>query len=67
MNQVKLHNKLKVLRAERNLTQQELAIMVGVTRKTINVIEAGNYAPSIVLALSLAKALGTSVEELFHI
>lgn len=58
---------LKVQRAMRDLTQADLADMVGVTRKSINAIEAGRMVPSTVLALKLARALGTSVEELFRL
>jgi putative transcriptional regulator len=61
---ITLRNHLKVYRAKHNLTQQELAGRVGVTRKTINVIEAGNYSPSVALALNLAKSSdrgGTSI------
>ena len=47
------------------LTQQELANMVGVSRQTIVSIERGDYAPSVKLALLLAQKLGTKVEELF--
>ena len=49
------------------MTQQELAERVGVTRQTIHAIEKGNYNPSVELALRLAKAFGTSVERLFEL
>jgi len=62
-----LANTLKVQRAKKDLTQEQLAQMVGVTRKTINTVENGKYVPSTYLALKLAKALGVSVEELFQI
>ena len=58
---------LKVQRAMRDLTQADLADMVGVTRKSINAIEAGRMVPSTILALKLARVLGTSVEELFRL
>ena len=61
----RLDNKLKDRRAELGLTQAELAEMVGVTRKTVNTIENRVFAPSAVLAIKLAQALGLSVEELF--
>jgi putative transcriptional regulator len=48
-------------------TQEELAIRVNVTRKTINTVEKGKYVPSTYLALKLAKAFETSVEELFQL
>lgn len=50
-----------------DMTQQELADRVGVTRQTILSIEKGNYNPSVELALALARALGTTVEELFEL
>lgn len=62
-----LSNSLKVHRAMKDLTQEELAEMVSVTRKTINTIENRKYIPSTYLALKLAQALDTSVEELFQI
>jgi len=62
-----LSNRLKVLRAERDLTQEELARRVRVTRKTINTVERGVFVPSTVLALKLARELGVSVEEIFHL
>ncbi len=62
-----LSNRLKVLRAERDLTQEELARRVRVTRKTINTVERGVFVPSTVLALKLARELGVPVEEIFHL
>jgi putative transcriptional regulator len=62
-----LSNSLKVHRAMKDLTQEELAEMVAVTRKTINTIENRRYIPSTYLALKLAQALETSVEDLFQI
>lgn len=63
----RIYNSVYEYRAEKGLTQEELAERVGVTRQTIIAIEKGNYAPSIVLALKLAKVLKISVEELFKI
>ena len=60
-------NRLKVARAEKNLSQEELAGIAGVTRQTISSIETGQYCPSAKLALILAKRLGKRVEELFYI
>lgn len=57
--------KLKVQRVARGLTQEELAQTVGVTRQTILAIEKGNYAPSVHLALRIAKTLGCTVEDIF--
>ena len=61
----RLENRLREERARRNLTQAQLAELVGVSRKTINTVENGVFVPSTVLALRLAKALGTTVEALF--
>ncbi len=62
-----LCNRLRELRAERELTQAALAEMVGVSRKTINTIENGVFIPSTLLALKLARALGLPVEALFSL
>ena len=62
-----LTNRLREERARRNLTQAELATMVDVSRKTINTVENGVFIPSTVLALRLARALKTTVEELFQL
>lgn len=61
-------NHLRRLRfAAGELTQQQLAERIGVTRQTILAIEKGNYNPSVELALRLARALGTTVEALFEV
>ena len=62
-----LRNRLKVARAEKNLSQDELARLVGVTRQTIGSVETGQYCPSARLALTLALKLGKKVEELFYL
>lgn len=62
-----LRNRLRELRAERELTQAALAEMVEVSRKTINTIENGVFVPSTLLALKLAQALGLAVEEIFSL
>jgi putative transcriptional regulator len=62
-----LKNVLREERTRRNLTQAELAELVGVSRKTINTVENGVFIPSTVLALRMARALGTSVECLFQL
>ena len=62
-----LENRLREERARRELTQAQLAELVGVSRKTINTVENGIFIPSTVLALRLAKALGTTVEKLFQL
>ena len=67
MEEKLLANTLKVQRAKKDLTQEQLAQLVGVTRKTINTVENGKYVPSTYLALKLAKVLGAPVEELFRL
>jgi putative transcriptional regulator len=62
-----LQNRLREIRGEQGLTQEQLADRIGVTRKTINTVERGVFLPSTVLALKLARALGTSVEQLFSL
>lgn len=63
----RLGNRLRALRTELGLTQAGLAEQVGVTRKTINTVENGVFIPSTVLALKLARALGSPVETIFSI
>jgi putative transcriptional regulator len=60
-----LYNRLPELRARYRLTQQDLAQRVGVTRQTIIAIEKGQYNPSTMLALKLARVLQVPVEQLF--
>ena len=62
-----MKNRLKVLRAENNLTQEQLAQSVGVSRQAINAIETGKYDPSLPLAIKLGKLFGKPVEEMFLI
>jgi putative transcriptional regulator len=62
-----LGNRLRVARAERRLSQAELADLVRVTRQTISAIETGLYCPSALLAFLLARELGKRVDELFFI
>lgn len=57
--------KLKSARAALDLSQQELADRVGVSRQTINAIEKGDYNPTIKLCLSICKVLGKTLDELF--
>lgn len=59
-------NRLKVARAEKGLSQEELANRAGVTRQTISSIETGQYCPSAKLALLLAKTLGKRFEDVFY-
>jgi putative transcriptional regulator len=65
MENQELSNQIKVQRAMKNITQEELAAQIGVTRKTINTIETGKFVPSTILAIKLARYFGISVEELF--
>jgi putative transcriptional regulator len=62
-----LRNRLKVQRAMRDLTQADLAELAGVTRRSVNAIEAGRMVPSVLLALRLARALGVTVDSLFSL
>jgi putative transcriptional regulator len=58
-------NAVRAARTALGLTQADLAGAVGVTRQTVVAVEAGDYAPSVYLALAIAERLGRSVEELF--
>jgi putative transcriptional regulator len=60
-----LKNSIKIQRAVLNITQEELAKLVHVSRQTINAIESNKYVPSTVLALKIAKVFNKSVEEIF--
>jgi len=62
-----LNNKIKVYRAMRNISQEELAIAIGVTRKTINTIETGKFVPSTIIALKIARYFKVSVEDIFEL
>jgi putative transcriptional regulator len=59
-------NRLKVLRAERNWTQAQLAEQLEVSRQTINAIEKGKFDPSLPLAFRAARLFGLSIEEIFE-
>ncbi|NLN50006.1 MAG: helix-turn-helix transcriptional regulator [Acholeplasmataceae bacterium] len=63
---LKFKNKIRVARAEREITQEELAKMVGVSRQTISAIENGQFNPTAKLALLLCYALDKKFEELFY-
>ena len=60
-----MQTRIKELRARHNLTQEDLAKMVGVRRETILYMEKGKYNPSLKLAYNIAKALKTTIDELF--
>lgn len=62
-----MKNNIRVERAIRKITQQDLAVIVGVSRQAINAIELGKYIPSTLLALKIARFFGKSVEEIFQL
>ncbi len=67
MTDDRIRNSLRRLRFEHaEMTQQQLADIVGVARQTIIAIEKGKYAPSLALAFRLARAFGKALEEVFH-
>jgi len=61
-----VENNLRVLRAIKNITQEDLASSVGVTRQTILAIENGKYNPSLDLAFKIAKYFETTIEQIFY-
>ena len=60
-----MKNRLKMLRAERDWTQADLALALAVSRQTVNAIETGKYDPSLPLAFRLARLFGRPIEDLF--
>ena len=60
-----MKNRIKVARAEYDMTQADLAEKIGVSRQSLNAIEKGKYVPSTVLALKIAKLFGRKVEDVF--
>jgi putative transcriptional regulator len=58
-------NRLKVLRAERDWTQEELGRRLGVSRQAVNAIETGKYDPSLPLAFKISRLFGEPVEQIF--
>jgi putative transcriptional regulator len=60
-----MNNRLKVLRAERNWSQADLAEELGVSRQTVNALETGRYDPSLPLAFRIAKVFGHPIEAIF--
>jgi putative transcriptional regulator len=62
-----MKNNLKVERAIKDITQEELAKQIGVTRQAINSIELGKYVPSTILALKLSRYFNKAVNEIFFI
>ena len=67
MKDIDIGNRLRVARVAKDLTQQELADMVGVTRQTIGLIEANKYNPTLKLCLMLARVTEKTLDELFWI
>ncbi len=59
------NKRIKIARVELDLSQEQLADKVGVTRQTIGMIEAGKFNPSLQLCLSICRALGKTLDELF--
>ena len=64
---MKLENRLKELRARDRLNQTELAKKAGVSRQTFSLIERGEYAPSVIIALKIANIFGENVENVFYL
>jgi putative transcriptional regulator len=60
-----MNNRIKVLRAERNWSQAELADRLKVSRQTVNAIETGKYDPSLPLAFTIAGLFGLKIEDIF--
>lgn len=60
-----MKNRLKVLRAERDWSQADLASALGVSRQTVNALETGRYDPSLPLAFKIARVFGQSIESIF--
>ena len=60
-----MKNTIRIQRAIHNMTQQQLAEQIGVSRQTINAMESNKYVPSTVLALKIARLFGKTVEEVF--
>lgn len=63
--EIPMKSRLKILRAERDWSQAQLAEALGVSRQTINAIETGKYDPSLPLAFKMAKLFESSIEDIF--
>lgn len=62
-----MENKIRVARAEKRMTQQQLADQTGVSRQTINAIESGKFVPSTIVAMKIARVFERPVEEIFSL
>lgn len=60
-----INDKMKQARVEKNLSQGELAQMIGVSRQTINMIENGDYNPTLMLCIKICKVLDKTLDQLF--
>lgn len=58
-------NRIKLARVSQNMTQEQLAAIIGVTRQTIGLIEAGKYNPTLKFCISICKALGKTLDDIF--
>lgn len=63
--EIDMENRIRFLRKEKNISQEDLAKKCNVTRQTINAIENNKYDPTLALAFKLSKVLGVTVDELF--
>lgn len=59
------NNRMRAARAERGMSQADLAATIGVTRQTISMMESGNYNPTLRLCLAVCRCLGKTLDELF--
>ena len=59
------NNRMRAARAERGMSQADLAAAIGVTRQTISMMESGNYNPTLRLCLAVCRCLGKTLDELF--
>lgn len=62
-----MKNTIKVERAKKNWTQEDLAGKIGISRQSVNSIETGKFIPSTILALKMANVFGTNVESIFQL
>ncbi len=60
-----MKNRLRLLRAERGLSQADLALALGVSRQTVNAVETGRFDPSLPLAFAIARTFSLRIEEIF--